>query len=585
VIYAEYQGGNVARVNKKTLKTVNIKPQQGPGEDKLRWNWNTPIVTGAANKKNLYMAAQYVYRSTDQGKSWTRISPDLTTNDPKKQQQEKSGGLSADNSSAENHCTIYTLAESPLDANLIWVGTDDGNLQYTLNGGKNWTNVSKNYVTAGIPSQTWVSSIEPSRFDKNTLYVTFDNHMYGDHKTYVAKSTDMGKTWSSFSSKDFTGFAHKIREDLVNKDLLFLGTEMGIFGSVDGGANWFRMKNNIPDYALVRDIQIDPKTNDLVLATHGRGIMIVDDISAIRNLTKDIVEKDVYIFNQKPVKLTTGTFGGTGRPHTYGWVAGNRASIPPIQYYLKDRLSTGDVQIEIYDANNKLVQTMPGTKRKGINKVFWNLRMTPPKVAGGGSKMDNSGFFAPMVLPGDYTVKIKVAGKEYTSSLKLVHDASRKDFTLEDRKLQYKTAMDVYHLHEQLAKVVDDINTKQRVLKKGIEGEPDKKNKAILQEYNDKLEDLRGQLLATKQTSIFVDEERLREKITQVYLAVALEEAAPSNSQLQSIRVLQQEVKKAEENNAAITKTYYDKALSVLDKNAALKKELQPKLNKEEIKK
>jgi photosystem II stability/assembly factor-like uncharacterized protein len=585
IIYAEYQGGNVARVNKKTLKTVNIKPQQGPGEEKLRWNWNTPIVTGASNKKNLYMAAQYVYKSVDQGRSWTRISPDLTTNDPKKQQQEKSGGLSADNSSAENHCTIYTLAESPLDANLIWVGTDDGNLQYTINGGKNWTNVSKNYVSAGIPSQTWVSSIEPSRFDKNTLYVTFDNHMYGDHKTYIAKSTDMGKTWSSFSSKDFTGFAHKIREDLVNKDLLFLGTEMGIFGTVDGGASWFRMKNNIPDYALVRDIQIDPKTNDLVLGTHGRGIMIVDDISAIRNLTKDIVDKEVHIFNQKPIKLTTGNFGGAGRPYTYGWIAGNRASIPPIQYYLMDRLSTGDVQIEIYDANNKLVQTMPGTKRKGINKVFWNLRMTPPKVAGGGSKMDNSGFIAPMVLPGDYTVKVKVAGKEYSSPVKLVHDATRKDFTLEDRKLQYKTAMDVYNLHEQLAKVVDDINTKQRVLKKGIEGEPDKKNKAILQEYNDKLEDLRGQLLATKQTSIFVDEERLREKITQVYLAVALEEAAPSNSQLQSIRVLQQEVKKAEQNNEAITKTYYEKALSVLDKNAALKKELQPKLNKEEIKK
>lgn len=585
IIYAEAQGATVARVDKTTLKSVNIKPQQGPGEDKLRWNWNSPIVTGVANKKNLYIASQYVYRSTDQGRNWTRISPDLTTNDPKKQKQENSGGLSADNTSAENHCTIFTLSESPLDANLIWAGTDDGNLQYTTNGGKNWTNVSKNYVAAGIPAQTWVSSIEPSRFDKTTVYVTFDNHMYGDHKTYVARSTDMGKTWTGFSSKDFTGFAHKIREDLVNKDLLFLGTEMGLFGTVDGGTNWFRMKNNIPDYALVRDIQIDSKTNDLILGTHGRGIMIVDDISPIRNLTKEIVDKDVYIFKEKPVNLTTGTFGGAGRPPVSGWFAGNRPSIPPIQYYLKDRITSGDVKVEIYDANNKLVQSVPGSKRKGINKVFWNLRMMPPKVATGGTKMDNSGFFAPMVMPGDYTIKLKVADKEYTSPLKLVHDPARKDFTLEERKRQYKTAMDIYALHEQLAKVVDDINGKQKMLKSGIESTNDIKTKTLLTEYNTKLEDLRSQLLATKQTSIFADEQRLRERISEVYLAVVFQEAAPSNLQVQSIGVLQQEVNKAQQTNETLTKNYYEKAKEALDKTAALKKELQPKVTKEGIKK
>jgi photosystem II stability/assembly factor-like uncharacterized protein len=585
IVYAEAQGATVARIDKQTTKSVNIKPQQSTGEDKLRWNWNSPIVTGAANKKNLYIASQYLYRSTDHGRNWTRISPDLTTNDPKKQKQENSGGLSADNTSAENHCTIFTLAESPLDENIIWAGTDDGNLQFTVNGGKNWTNVSKNYVAAGIPAQTWVSSVEPSRFDKNTVYVTFDNHMYGDHKTYVARSTDMGKTWSIFSSKDFTGFAHKIKEDLVNKDLLFLGTEMGLFGTVDGGANWFRMKNNIPEYALVRDIQIDQKTNDLILATHGRGIMIVDDISPIRNLTKDIIDKDVYVFNNKPVNLTNGMFGGGGFPGTGGWVANNRPSIPPVQYYLKDRVSSGEVTVEIYDANNKLVQSIPGSKRKGINKVYWNLRMIPPKVATGGTKMDNSGFFAPMVLPGDYTMKLKVGDKEYTSLLKLVHDASRKDFTLEDRKLQYKTAMDIYALHEHLAKVVDDINGKQKMLKRGIDSTNDKKVKALLQEYNDKLESLRSELLATKQKSIFADEERLRERISEIYSAVTMQEAAPSNLQIKRVNALQQEVNKAQQTNDNLTKTYFAKAKEALDKTAAIKKELQPKLKKEDIKK
>jgi photosystem II stability/assembly factor-like uncharacterized protein len=137
--------------------------------------------------------SQFLYRSTDRGNNWTKISPDLTTNNKKKQQQEESGGLSADNTSAENHCTIFTIAESPIDENIIWVGTDDGNIQYTINGGKTWNNVSKNYAAAGIPAQTWISSIEPSRFNKNTVYATFDNHMFGDMKTYLGKSSRYGQ--------------------------------------------------------------------------------------------------------------------------------------------------------------------------------------------------------------------------------------------------------------------------------------------------------------------------------------------------------------------------------------------------------
>src|SRR6185437_3703176 len=231
--YAEAQGGNMGRIDLTTLKTVDITPQAEEGDEKLRWNWNTPIVIGQGDNHNLYTAAQYLYKTTDQGRSWQKISPDLTTNDKKKKDQENSDGLSEDNSSAENHCTIYSIAESPLDGNMIWVGTDDGNLQLTTNGGKTWTNVSKNYASAGIPAQTWVSSIEPSRFDKNIVFATFDNHMYGDMKTYLGKSTDMGKTWSMITSTEFTGFAHKIKQDLINKDLLFLGTEMGLFATLD----------------------------------------------------------------------------------------------------------------------------------------------------------------------------------------------------------------------------------------------------------------------------------------------------------------------------------------------------------------
>lgn len=556
IAYAESQGGNINRINLTATKAVNIKPQQALNEEKLRWNWNTPIVLGVANKKNLYMGSQYLYKSTDQGRNWARISPDLTTNDKKKQDQENSGGLSADNTSAENHCTIFTIAESPLDEKMIWAGTDDGNLQYTLDGGKTWTNVAANYAKAGIPPQTWISSIEPSKFDKKVVYATFDNHMYGDHKPYLGRSVDMGKTWTLMNSAEFTGFAHKIKEDPINKDLLFFGTEMGLFATLDGGQNWFRMKNKIPDYVLARDIQIHPRTHDLIVATHGRGILIVDDISPIRNLKKETAEKEVVLFPTAPITLTMGQFGNGGFPSTGGWVAPNPPSIPPIKYYLKDRVSSGDVKVDVYDAAGKLIQSIPGSKRKGVNMVQWNLSMKPPKIASGGAKIDFGGFLAPMVLPGDYTVKLKVGDSTYTSKVKLVHDPADKNFTLEDRKLQYKTAMEVYKMHEQLADVVDTINAKQKLIKDNLSKVKDSTLKRTMVAYNDELEKLRAECLATKQKSVFADEKKLREEITELYSGVSGQEAAPSNMQVQRVPVLQAELKKKEQTNQQILKKY-----------------------------
>ncbi|MDP4219639.1 MAG: glycosyl hydrolase [Bacteroidota bacterium] len=571
IAYAESQGGEINRINLRTNKSIGVKPQGGPDEEKLRWNWNTPIVTGVANRKNLYIGAQYLYRSDDQGRNWKKISPDLTTNDKKKQEQDSSGGLSADNTSAENHCTIFTMTESPLDANVIWVGTDDGNLQLTTNAGKTWTNLSKNVARSGIASQSWVSSIEPSRFDKNLVYATFDNHMYGDMQTYLGKSTDMGKTWQMIVSPEFTGFAHKIKEDLANRDLLFLGTERGLFATIDGGSNWFRMKNNIPWYALVRDIQIQPTTNDLLLATHGRGIISIDNITPMRALTKDIIEKDVYLFPMPAIALSEGKFGGGGFPSTGGWNGGNSSSSynPPIEYYLKDRLNTSDANLEIYDSSGKLMQSIPASKRKGINKVYWNLRMKPPKVASGGTKLDfGAMFLAPMVLPGTYTAKLKIGEKEYTNLLLLVHDASNKQFSFEDRMLQYKSAMQLYNLHEQLARTVDDINASQKLIKDNLDSVKDPKSKKILEEYNTKLEDLRTTLLASKQKSIFADEKKLREEITEVYDAVAGQEARPSNLQLERIPVLTERVNKAETEKNEIIGKYSESVKGILAKRS-----------------
>jgi hypothetical protein len=381
----------------------------------------------------------------------------------------------------------------------------------------------------------------------------------------------MGKTWQLINSTEFTGFAHKIKEDLVNKDLLFLGTEMGLFATTDGGTNWFRMKNKIPDYVLVRDIQIQPATNDLVLATHGRGIIIVDDITPMRFLKKDVIDKEVYLFPNEPIELNNGKYGDGGFPSTGGWVAPNPASIPPIQYYLKDRVNTGDVKVEIYDKQGKLVQSIPGSKRKGINKVYWNLRMKPPKVASGGTKLDFGGFVAPMVLPGDYTVKLIVGDKEYTQPLKTVHDDKNKDFSLVNRQLQYKTAMQLYKMHEDLAATVDDINEKQKMIKENLDKVKDSSTKKMMTEYNTKLEEQRGQLLATKQKSVFADEQRLREKITDVYGAVAGQESPPSNLQIQRAETLQKEVVQKKQDLQLLNNKYFKPVFDELVKEGLVK--------------
>jgi photosystem II stability/assembly factor-like uncharacterized protein len=555
-IYAEYQGGNMSRINLANMKAEFIQPQKTSKEEKLRWNWNTPIVTGSKNPNNLYVGAQYLYKSTDQGRSWKRISQDLTTNNKLKLNQEESGGLSEDNTSAENHCTIYSISESPFDENIIWVGTDDGNLQYTTDGGLNWTNVSANINKCGIAGQSWVSSIQLSKFDKNIIYVTFDNHMYGDHNTYLGKSTDMGKTWTRLNSKEFTGFAHKIVEDFENKQLLFLGTEMGLFATLDGGSNWFRMKNNIPEYALVYDMQIHPKTHDLVVATHGRGIYILDDISPISKLSDDILSQDVYLFPTPEMTLSNGKYGNGGPDVIGGWRAGNPIQVSPITYYLKQRLSTGSISIDILDEQGKLVQSLTGTMRKGINKVFWNLKGIPPKSASGGTKMDMAGFSAPMVLPGTYILKLKVNEKEYFGKVNCVHDINNKDLSLEDRKLVYFKAMELQYLHKDISNLIDSISYYQTKLKADTLAFSKNKNAKA---FYDDLQKVKAELMGTKKTSIFADEERLREKVSALYGTFCSMEVKPNLIQLEAIDALKQDFKKQLETFTKLLKTHLPK--------------------------
>jgi len=440
-VYAEYQGGEIGRVNRRTLETRSIKPFPNYGEGKLRFNWNTPVHMSPNEKGTLYIGAQYLFRSRDHGQSWERISPDLTTNDPEKQKQEESGGVTVDNSSAEMHTTIYSISESPKNGQIIWAGTDDGNLQITRDGAKTWTNVVGNIQ--GLAKNSWVSTVEASRFSESAAYATFDRHTFGDMRPYAYKTADYGQTWAALNVEGVRGYVHVIKEDSVDPNLLFLGTEFGLWISVDGGGRWAQYKGNDFPAVAVRDIAVHARESDLVLATHGRGIWIIDNIAPLRSLTPELMSKDAALIEGRPA---VQYFNANG-----GWAAGDESFNGPsrpedalIDYYQRGRHIYGDLKIEIFDQDGKLVDTVAGSKHRGLNRAAWSMRLKPPTVPPAASAMFGAAQ-GPRVLPGTYTVKMTKGDNVYTESLKVALDP-RATYTVEDRKQQFELAMKVHRL-------------------------------------------------------------------------------------------------------------------------------------------
>jgi len=348
IIYSEMQGAeNVWRydVDNKLVKT--IQPLEKAGYEDLRFNWNAPMAISAHQPDRFYMGSQFLHKSEDMGDTWEIISPDLSTNDPTKQQQADSGGLSMDNSGAENHTTIFTIAESPLDENIIWVGTDDGNVQVTKDGGKNWQNVVGNIQ--GLPSNTWTYHIEASVHGKGTAYAVFDGHNNGDMKPYVFKTTDFGTTWTNIIAENIVGTSRNIQEDYENENLLFLGTEFGLYITADGGKNWEKFTKNVPPVAI-HFIDLQKQTNDLVLGTHGRGIIIIEDISPLREITSEVLKSKLYFFSSKPMKLSDESgFAGSFGAETQ-FVGENASRSPKIKYLLPKRHTFGKMTMEIKDS-------------------------------------------------------------------------------------------------------------------------------------------------------------------------------------------------------------------------------------------
>jgi len=539
-VYEDSQGGEIVRINRRTLESRGVKPLPNYGEGKLRFNWNAPIYVSPTEPGTVYIGAQFLFRSRDHGRSWERISPDLTTNDPAKQKQEESGGVTVDNSDAETHTTIYSISESPRDGNTIWVGTDDGNLQLTRDGGKTWTNVVGNVPS--LPKCSWVSWVEASRYDPAVAYAVFDRHTFGDMEPYVFRTTDYGKTWAPIVApgSGVRGYAHVIKEDTVLGNLLFVGTEFGLWISLNGGRQWAQYKGGEFPNVAVRDIAIQPRESDVVLATHGRGIWIIDDITPLRKLTPEVLNQDAVFLEARPTRQRLMANGG--------WMEGDASFSGPnpqdaalITYYQKKRHIFGKMRIEVLDDQGKLVETLPANSRRGLTRVPWSMALKPPRVPPAATLAFEAAV-GPRVLPGVYTVKMIRGDQTYTTQLSVVLDPRAK-YTVEDRKVQLAAAMRVHDLLGDMSYAVDNISMVRDALEarasKLDANDPLHKK---LSDLSDRADNLRKKIVATKTGGAITGELRLREHTTELYGILTSYEGRPGEYQLARIDSLKREL-------------------------------------------
>ena len=574
IVYSEMQGAeNVWRYDIDRKKTKTIQPLPKKGDPELRFNWNAPMAVSAHVPDRFYMGSQFVHKSDDMGDSWTIISPDLTTNDPAKQDQSKSGGLSVDNSGAENHTTIFTIAESPLDQNILWVGTDDGNVQVTKDGGKTWSNVTANLT--GIPANTWVYHIEASVHGKGTAYAVFDGHTSGDQKPYALKTTDYGQTWKNIISDDIKApaFVRNIQEDYENEDLLFLGTELGLYVTIDGGSNWSHFTNNMPPVA-VHFIDMQKQTNDIVMGTHGRGVIIIDDISPLRELGQDVLAKDVHFFKTSPFTMVeesgfSGSFGGETQ-----FVGGNKSTSARIVYYLKKRHTFGKMKMEVQDMQGNKVATLGPGKSKGINVVNWSYTTRIPKMAEG-KTMSFSGFTSPRVAAGKYKVVLTKGKKTYESTIDLKYDDTALT-TLAERKKQEQMTTDLFNMVEDLAYMVYELGETQKKTEEVIANAP--KGKKTAQKLHDALENLRKELVITTGDNYVASAEpELRERMGELYSNVAGSYDRVSGAQQENFALIKGEFDAATKKYNAIMAKEGKKFMSFLEKNDMTKPAVESK--------
>ena len=441
IVYSQWQQGNLTRVDMKTREGVYIKPQPLPGDPAERYNWDAPINVSAHDPARIYFASQRVWRSDDRGDSWTAVSGDLTKNGNRMHSPLMGRTWSVEAgwdlyAMTEFH-TIANFAESPVDENILWAGTDDGIIQVTTNGGKSWKKIELDDIR-GIPANSYVNDIRADLYDPNTVYVALDNHKYGDYKPYLIKSTNLGKSWTSLAEDlPEKHLVWRIVQDHVNKDLLFIGTEFGVFFSVNGGKKWVELDGGMPTIST-RDVKIQRRENDLVAGTFGRGVYILDDYAPLRSLTEKSMQQDAILFGpSRPVKWFQLDDNHTDSDGDDRFVAKNPEHGATFTYYLKDSLLTAKekrqeadkkavedkkypkypsweaveaenqeaepaVYIEVRDSEGDIIKRVDGKTKKGLHRLTWDMKYasTNPLTE---KDSKNNGL---MALPGSYTATL-----------------------------------------------------------------------------------------------------------------------------------------------------------------------------------
>ena len=451
----ESQDGRANRVNLSTFERQQVSPlppDRLPKGERERWNWNSPIVMSAFDPKTLYMGSNMLFRSPDRGATWRAISPDLTANVDRESLQMMGGRVPeralSRHDGQTSFSTLTTIGESPLDAKVLYTGSDDGRLMGTRDGGQTWTSLSER--VNGLPPGIYVSSVLPSRHAAGRVYATFDGHYDDDYRAYALVSDDYGQNWRSIAANLPAASVHRLREHPRNARLIFLGHERGIHFSIDGGASWSSLALNMPNVP-VDDIIIHPRDNDLIAATHGRGIWVLDNISALEALTPDAIRSDAFLVSPARARLLSiynpQAWYGAGQ-----YFAPNPDFGAAVDYYLR-AASSNAITVSIADSGGAVMRTLNGTGRPGLNRVSWDMRMEPPAVDGA-RDAPATGFGAPaqgpLVLPGGYTVTVNAAGRSLKGALRVDGDP-RISFADSDRRARQTAVLNLYALQKSLS--------------------------------------------------------------------------------------------------------------------------------------
>jgi photosystem II stability/assembly factor-like uncharacterized protein len=434
ILYSESQDGNVQRFDLRTHERRVIRPEAPPGE-RYRFNWNSPIVISPHDPKTIYYAAHRVFTSRDRGETWTVSSPDLT-NGAARDDLPIFGKTAKDflsrNDGVVHFGSSTTIAESPLKAGVLWVGTDDGNLQVTRDGGASWTSVAAR--VPGVPKGTYVSRVEPSRTGEGAAYVTFDGHRADDYRAYVFFTADFGQTWRSVSGNIPSGFtASVVREHPRQPNLLFVGTENGLWASLDRGRSWRRFTGKNLPTVPVDDVQIHPRDNDLIVGTHGRGVWILDDLGPLEELAArgDRTLDDLGGAGALPELFAPRTavqyrvYGHKGNTGHKTYLGPNPPDGALLTYFLPAKPAEKDeVKLTVTDASGAVVRELKTPPREqGLNRTNWDLRHEPPVKPDPDA---GESFFGPprgpLVLPGKYTVTLSAGGQQKTRTVEVRED-------------------------------------------------------------------------------------------------------------------------------------------------------------------